>query len=76
MAKAAIPAHFISKLSDSEGEAEETRVWVEFAYRCRYITIEEASDLDSTYDGILAQLVHMIFNHEDWVIRPSKAKRG
>ncbi len=32
------PAHFISKLSDSEGEAEETRVWVEFAYRCRYLT--------------------------------------
>ncbi len=23
------PAHFVSKLSDSEGEAEETRVWVE-----------------------------------------------
>ncbi len=70
------PAHFVSKLSDSEGEAEETRVWVEFANPCRYITSEEASDLDSTYDGILAQLVNMIFNHEDWVIRSSKAKRG
>jgi len=32
------PAHFVSKLSDSEGEAEETRVWIEFAHRCRYIT--------------------------------------
>ncbi|HZM87492.1 MAG TPA: four helix bundle protein [Blastocatellia bacterium] len=30
-------AHFISKLSDSEGEAEETRVWLEFAWRCHYI---------------------------------------
>jgi four helix bundle protein len=70
------PAYSISKLSDSEGEAEETRVWVEFAYRCRYITAAEASDLDRTYDGILAQLVNMIFNHEDWVIRPSKARKG
>ena len=23
------PAHFVSKLSDSEGEAEETRVWLD-----------------------------------------------
>jgi four helix bundle protein len=23
------PAHFVSKLSDSEGEADETRVWIE-----------------------------------------------
>lgn len=67
-------AHFVSKLSDSEGEAEETRVWVEIAHRCRYITAAEANDLDSTYDGILGQLVNMIFHHEDWVIRPSRSK--
>ena len=70
------PAHFVSKLSDSEGEAEETRVWVEIAHRCRYITAQEASDLDSTYDGILGQLVKMIFNHEDWIIRPSFRTRS
>ena len=28
------PAHFVSKLSDSEGEAEETRVWLDLAFRC------------------------------------------
>ena len=70
------PAHFVNKLSDTEGEAEETRVWVEIAYRCRYITASEARDLDSTYDGILGQLVKMIFNHEDWIIRPSLSKRS
>ena len=26
-------AHFVSKLSDAEGEAQETRVWLEFASR-------------------------------------------
>src|SRR5919198_1310058 len=36
------PAHFISKLSDSEAEAAETRVWLELSYRCHYLTEEEA----------------------------------
>ena len=27
------PAHFVNKLSDSEGEADETRVWLEFSLR-------------------------------------------
>ena len=31
------PAHFKSKLSDSEGESEETRVWLDLAFRCKYI---------------------------------------
>src|SRR5712692_42183 len=35
-------AHFVSKLSDAEAEAEETRVWIEFASRCRYVTESEA----------------------------------
>lgn len=63
------PAHFVSKLSDSEGEAEETRVWVEFASRCSYLTAREAKELDETYDKILGQLVKMISGHEQWVIR-------
>jgi four helix bundle protein len=64
------PAHFVSKMSDSEGEGEETRVWVEIAARCKYITREEADSLDQTYDNILAQLVNMIVNKDDWTIRP------
>ena len=63
------PAHFVSKMSDSEGEAEETRVWIEIAERCRYLTSSEASTLDRTYDRILAQLVNMIVNKDDWTIR-------
>lgn len=35
------PAHFVSKLSDSEGEAEETRVWLDLALRCKYISKDE-----------------------------------
>jgi four helix bundle protein len=69
------PAHFVSKLSDSEGEAEETRVWIEIAERCKYITREDADDLDHTYDDILAQLVKMIVDKDDWIIRPSSMSR-
>ena len=61
------PAHFRSKLSDSEGEAEETRVWLDLALRCRYISEEE--ELDQTDDGILGQLVRMIDHPEQWSIR-------
>jgi four helix bundle protein len=67
-------AAFISKLSDSETEAEETRVWLEFSWRCRYISKAEALELDSEYDRILAQLVRMIDRPEQWLIR-SRASR-
>ena len=61
-------AAFISKLSDSEAEAEETRVWLEFSWRCGYISKSEAEDLDARYDHILAQLVLMIDRPEQWLI--------
>ena len=63
------PAHFVSKLSDSEGVAEETRVWLDLAFRCGYISTAEKSELDSTYDAILAQLVRMIERPDQWTIR-------
>ena len=68
-------AAFISKLSDSETEAEETRVWLEIAWRCGYISKPEADDLDSEYDGILGQLVTMIDRPESWLIRTRSTVR-
>ena len=62
------PAHFVSKLSDAESEAEETRVWIEFAFRCGYATKTQAEDLDDCYDKILGQLVRMISEPEQWTI--------
>lgn len=61
-------AHFVSKLSDAESEAEETRVWMEFACRCGYLSVARASELDSTYDLLLGQLVRMIAEPEKWAI--------
>jgi four helix bundle protein len=68
-------AAFISKLSDSETEAEETRVWLEISWRCGYISQDEANSLDHEYDKILAQLVTMIDRPEPWLIRSMQPAR-
>src|SRR6266550_4061725 len=62
------PAHFVSKLSDSEGEAEETRVWLEFSWRCGYMPQSEAASLDNEYDQIIGQLVRMIDRPDQWLV--------
>jgi four helix bundle protein len=61
-------AHFVSKLSDAEAEAEETRVWLEFACRCGYTTEAQTRGLDEVYDKVLGQLVKMISDSEQWTI--------
>ncbi len=65
-------AHFTSKLSDAETEAEETRVWLEFAFRCGYLSRGVVDQLDDQYDKILAQLVLMISNPKQWTIPPAR----
>jgi four helix bundle protein len=65
-------AHFVSKLSDSESEAEETRVWLEVCWRCQYLAREEADDLDLEYDRIIGQLLRMIDRPEQWLIGSRK----
>ena len=62
------PAHFVSKLSDSEGEADETRVWLECSLRCNYIAEAVFDELDLKYDLILGQLVKMHSEPEKWTI--------
>jgi len=59
-------AHFVSKLSDAETEAEETRIWLDIALRCGYVAENQVAELDSAYDKILAQLVQMISRPDQW----------
>ena len=62
-------AAFVSKLGDSETEAAETQVWLEFAFRCDYIKEKTFKNLDQRYERILSQLVTMIMDAHSWVIR-------
>jgi len=61
-------AAFISKLSDSESEAAETQVWIEFAVKCNYLSRDRAETLYCAYDEVLRTLVGMITHPETWVI--------
>jgi four helix bundle protein len=63
------PAHFASKVGDCESEAEETRVHLQFCLRCSYLSPEVVTELDQTYDSILAQLTRMSSEPERWVPR-------
>ena len=60
---------FIAKLNDSEGEACETQVWVEFARQCKYLDEDACKDLDSAYDQIMGQLVKMMNQPDKWLIK-------
>ena len=57
---------FIAKLSDSEGEAGETQVWLDYAYACRYISVEAHDLLIEKYNMILGMLVVMQNQPEKW----------
>src|SRR5689334_2333642 len=45
-------AHFLSKLSDSDAENTETGVWLDFAFRCKYITEEEHRKLSGIKEEV------------------------
>ena len=60
------PKSFISKLSDSEGEAAETQVWLNYALACKYIDTEKHDNLYDKYDHIISMIVKMIIKPENW----------
>jgi four helix bundle protein len=64
-------AAFIAKLSDSESEAAETQVWLEFAVKCGYLDRDSAAPMYQAYDEILRMLVAMINSPESWTIAES-----
>lgn len=63
-------AAFVAKLSDSESEAAETQVWIEFAVKCEYVDRKQATTLYRAYDQILRMIVTMINKPELWTIDP------
>jgi len=61
------PKSFISKLSDSEAEAAETQVWLDFSFKCSYIDKETYDKLFEYYDNIIGKLVNMSLQPEKWI---------
>lgn len=66
-------AAFVNKLSEAEGEAAETQVWIMHAVDCEYLTKAEARDLHRLYDRLLGKLVTMGNRPEVWLLRKTSA---
>ena len=62
------PAHFVSKLSDSDTEAAETDVWLDFAFKCKYLEKEVHSKLKENYDHICRMLMKMMNKPQEWCV--------
>ena len=54
------PAHFVSKLSDADGEQAETRHWLDTAMSCGYLTTDEHQNLSSDCETIGRMLGRML----------------
>jgi four helix bundle protein len=59
-AKRRYERHFISKLTDADGEQQETQHWIEVSFDCNYINLEETTELKNKCDEIGRMLNGMI----------------
>lgn len=60
------PAHFISKLTDSDAESTETDIWIKFAFDCKYIDESTFTEFKNRNAEIGKLLGHMINNPEKY----------
>lgn len=58
------PNMFVSKLADSDAEATETQVWLDFARDCGYLSEEQQKELIASYEELGKTLGGMMVNPE------------
>ena len=59
-AKRRYEKHFISKLTDADGEQQETQHWLETSFDCDYLSVEQNKGLLERYDSVGRMLNSMI----------------
>ena len=64
------PRHFVAKLTDAHGEAEETGVWLDTALECSYLTSEAHADLAALVRATAGGLATMIRRSNAWASPP------
>ena len=67
-AKRRYPAHFVSKLSDCDGENSETDTSLDFAFDCKYINADEHRNLTDLCGEIGRMLGSMIESPEKFLL--------
>ena len=68
-AKRRYEAHFISKLTDADGENSETDTWLDFAKDCNYISDDNHLHLTKSCNEIGAMLGAMLNSPSKFLIR-------
>ena len=58
------PNMFINKLTDCDGEASETQVWIDFALDCGYMSKETHDRLTKGYQEVVKMLSSMLAHPE------------
>ncbi|GGH46666.1 S23 ribosomal protein [Mangrovimonas yunxiaonensis] len=61
--------HFISKLTDADGENSETNTWLDFALHCKYISLEAYSICKNQNEEIGKLINYMIHNPEKFGVK-------
>ncbi len=69
-AKRRYEAHFVSKLSDCDGENAETDTSLDLALNCGYITRDEHSRLVELSDEVGRMLGSMMMKPDKFLLRP------
>ena len=68
-AKRRYEAHFISKLSDCDGENSETDTWLDYARDCGYIAVEKHAELTTEVVAVGKMLGGMLNNPSPFLLK-------
>lgn len=68
-AKRRYQAHFVSKLTDSDGENSETDTWLDFAKDCGYLSIQDHGRLTTDCKEVGAMLGAMLNNPAPFIMK-------
>ena len=66
------PKMFVSKLADSDGEAAETQVWLDFARDCGYMPVQRRDELTRGYEEVGKMLSTMMSMPEKFMPRSQR----
>lgn len=69
------PNMFVSKLADSDAEATETQVWLDFARDCGYLPAQCRNDLVARYEEI-GRMLHAMIEHPERFVPSSLGSVG
>lgn len=71
-AKRRYPAHFVSKLTDADGELQETRHWIKSAVACNYLPATSHLKVNESAEAIGKMLGSMIRDYNAFCSVPGE----